>query len=88
MLRPAQRMPAAEAEVRAWVADLRGGFDAGSGDRFDDRLDSGLGSYFPEYVSDKGPGDALLPVPAQTNRTVRIEPCNPTCPPDSESPPA
>lgn len=39
----------------------------------------GMGSYFPQYVPDNGPGDVLLPGPAQANRTVRIEPCNPRC---------
>jgi hypothetical protein len=37
------RMNQAEANVRTWVADLRGGFDAGSGGKFDGRLDA-LGS--------------------------------------------
>jgi len=33
-----QRMRAAEAEARAWVVEARGGFDAGSGAMFDERL--------------------------------------------------
>lgn len=45
----------------------------------------GLGSYFAQYVPDNGPDGVLLPGPAQQNRTVRIEPCSPTCPPDPES---
>jgi len=48
----------------------------------------GLGSYFAQYIPDNGPDGVLLPGPAQANRTVRIEPCNPTCPADSEAPPA
>lgn len=40
----------------------------------------GLGSYFPQYVSDNGPGGVLLPGPAQANRAVRVEPCNLACP--------
>jgi outer membrane protein OmpA-like peptidoglycan-associated protein len=32
----------------------------------------GLGSYFPEYVSDHDAGGVLLPGPAATNRSVRI----------------
>jgi OOP family OmpA-OmpF porin len=39
----------------------------------------GLGSYFTQYVPDNGPGGVFLPGPGQQNRTVRIEPCNPTC---------
>lgn len=34
----------------------------------------GLGSEFPEYLDDQGPGGALLPGPAAANRSVRIEP--------------
>lgn len=37
--RPQPRMRGAEDDVRAWVKDLRGRFDAGSGATFDDRLD-------------------------------------------------
>lgn len=37
--RPHRRMREAEAEVRSWVVDVRGGFDAGSGAMFDQRLD-------------------------------------------------
>ncbi|MBV9010967.1 MAG: OmpA family protein [Pseudonocardiales bacterium] len=48
----------------------------------------GLGSYFAQYVPDNGPGGVLLPGPAQQNRTVRIESCDPTCPPDPAAPPA
>jgi OmpA-OmpF porin, OOP family len=40
----------------------------------------GLGSYFTEYQPDIGPNGELLPGPAQLNRTVRIDPCTPTCP--------
>ncbi|MGH3764851.1 MAG: hypothetical protein ACRDS0_09145 [Pseudonocardiaceae bacterium] len=36
-------MRRAEADIRAWVVDLRGGFDAGSGAKFDGRLD-GVGT--------------------------------------------
>lgn len=40
----------------------------------------GLGSYFTGYQPDIGPNGELLPGPAQLNRTVRIDPCTPTCP--------
>lgn len=40
----------------------------------------GLGSYFTRYQPDSGPNGELLPGPAQLNRTVRIDPCTPTCP--------
>ena len=40
----------------------------------------GLGSYFTEYQPDNDPHDGLWPGPAQLNRTVRIDPCTPTCP--------
>jgi outer membrane protein OmpA-like peptidoglycan-associated protein len=40
----------------------------------------GLGSYYTEYRPDNGPDGELLPGPAQLNRTVRIDPCTPTCP--------
>jgi len=36
--RSGERMGQAEARVRGWVMDLRGAFDAGSGDTFDQRL--------------------------------------------------
>lgn len=32
----------------------------------------GVGSYFPEYITDHDPAGVLLPGPAQQNRTVRI----------------
>jgi hypothetical protein len=38
-IRPPRRVHDAEDDVRGWVRELRGGFDAGSGDTFDDRLD-------------------------------------------------
>ncbi|HJT03948.1 MAG TPA: hypothetical protein VJ757_10015 [Pseudonocardiaceae bacterium] len=41
--RGGERMRQAEAQVRAWVMDLRGAFDAGSGATFDQRL-NGLAS--------------------------------------------
>lgn len=47
----------------------------------------GLGSYFAQYLPDNGPDGVLLPGPAQANRTVHIEPCNPTCLADSADPP-
>lgn len=40
----------------------------------------GLGSYFTKYQPDIGLHGELLPGPAQLNRTVRIDPCTPTCP--------
>lgn len=38
-----------------------------------DQIDTvGVGSYFPEYITDHDPAGVLLPGPAQQNRTVRI----------------
>lgn len=34
----------------------------------------GLGSEFPQYINDQGPGGTLLPGPAAQNRSVRIDP--------------
>ena len=35
---------------------------------------SGVGSQFPGYVNDVGPGGKQLPGPATTNRKVLVEP--------------
>lgn len=48
----------------------------------------GLGSYFAQYMPDNGPQGTLLPGAAQANRTVRVEPCDRTCPPDPVNPPS
>ena len=48
----------------------------------------GLGSYFAQYVPDNGLQGTLLPGAAQANRTVRVEPCDRTCPPDPAIPPS